>query len=182
MVPPAWNTAVPPAQLPQSPPIASAPPAAMPVPDAMASLLAYADRIRGLGAPELEQEIARLNDAVTPTGQLRSAIALAQTRQPYDLARAQDLLQKVQASNDAQAQKLQPLVRLLSARYAEQRRVEDLLERQSQQLRDTQKRLEQTTDKLEALKEIERSLTSRPAGNQSVTSPARNRASRPSAP
>lgn len=187
--------------VPLAPPDTVAAPAAMPavaavptpttvvpvlIPEPAAPVLAYADRIRNLAGPELAQEIARLNDTAAPADQLRLAIALVQTRQLYDLARAQDLLQKVLANNEAEVQKLHPLARLLAARYAEQRRAEDLLDRQGQQLRDTQRRLEQTNEKLEALKEIERSLTSRPAGAAapapSAAAQPRNRASRPAAP
>ena len=55
-------------------------------------------------------------------------------------------------------QELQPLARLLQQRYTEQRRVEDLNERQSQLLRDTQRRLDAAQERMEALKAIERSL------------------------
>ena len=94
---------------------------------------------------------------------MRLALALSQTRQLYDLVRAQELLQKVLASTSEPALQLQTLARLLAARFVEQRRVEDLLDRQNQQLRELQRRLEQTQEKLDALKEIERSLNKRPA-------------------
>ena len=78
----------------------------------------------------------------------------------------------------AEAQALHPLARLLATRYTEQRRLEDLLDKQTQQLRDVQRRLDQTNDRLEALKAIERSLTSRPA----ASSPAAAGQARPSRP
>jgi hypothetical protein len=182
-----------PAQAPASPepPLAStAAPAAIPVyipvpappaADPVTPVLAYADRVRGLGTTELAQEIARWGDNLQPADQLRLALALAQTRQLYDLVRAQDLLQKLLASNDAESQRLHPLARLLAARFAEQRRVEDQLDRQGQQLRDAQRRLEQSTDKLEALREIERSLTGRPAGTTAPPS-SRGRGARAGTP
>lgn len=146
----------------------AAPPApiqiAAPLPeDPVLAVLLFADRIRPLQGAELIQEISRMNDTPVPASQLRQAIALAQTRQLYDLVRAQDLLQKVLINVTPEARPLHPLARLLATRYAEQRRVEDLLDRQGQQTKDAQRRLDQTNDKLEALKEIERSLTSRPA-------------------
>lgn len=131
--------------------------------DPVPAVLLFADRIRPLQGTELIQEISRLNDTSAPSSQLRQAIALAQTRQLHDLVRAQELLQKVLNNLMPEALVLHPLVRLLATRYAEQRRVEDLFDRQGQQIKDTQRRLDQTNDKLEALKEIERSLTSRPA-------------------
>ena len=42
--------------------------------------------------------------------------------------------------------------------YAEQKRVEDQLERQNQQLRDSQRRIDQLNDRIEALRAIERSF------------------------
>jgi hypothetical protein len=130
--------------------------------DAVTPLLAYADRLRGLPGPELAQEIARLGNAASAGDQLRLALTLSQTRQPHDLVRAQEQLQRALANNSEEARPLHALARLLAARFAEQRRTEDQLDRQNQQLRDLQRRLDQTQDKLDALKEIERSLSSRP--------------------
>lgn len=128
----------------------------------VALLLEHADRLRSLQGAELVQEIARLNVSGAPADQLRLAMALSQTRQLYDLVRAQELLQRVLANQTEEARELHVLARLLAARYAEQRRVEDQLDRQNQQVRELQRRLGETQDKLDALKEIERSLTSRP--------------------
>lgn len=146
-------------------------PAASPAPsnaapseaDAVTPLLAYADRLRSLPGPELAQEITRLGNAVSAGDQLRLALTLSQTRQLPDLVRAQDLLQRALANNSEEARPLHALARLLATRFAEQRRAEDQLDRQNQQLRELQRRLEQTQDKLDALKEIERSLSNRPA-------------------
>jgi len=147
-------------KLPPATPIAAKP--AMPVKVSVALLLEHADRVRGLQGAELAQEIARLNEAGAPADQVRLAMALSQTRQLHDLVRAQDLLQRVLANQTEEARELHVLARLLAARYAEQRRVEDQLDRQNQQVRELQRRLGETQDKLDALKEIERSLTSRP--------------------
>lgn len=131
--------------------------------DAVTPLLAYADRLRSLPGPELAQEITRLGNAASAGDQLRLALTLSQTRQLPDLVRAQELLQRALANNSEEARPLHALARLLAARFAEQRRAEEQLDRQNQQLRDLQRRLEQTQDKLDALKEIERSLSNRPA-------------------
>ncbi len=145
--------------------------------EVLTPLLAYADRARTLQGAELAQEITRLADPSLPADQLRLALALSQTRQLYDLVRAQELLQRVLANAGAEARPLHPVARLLAARFSEQRRVEDLLDRQNQQLRDLQRRLEQTQEKLDALKEIERSLNSRPPA-----APGASPASRPRPP
>lgn len=155
------------------------PPATPPAPanvapseaDAVTPLLAYADRLRGLPGPELAQEITRLGNAVSAGDQLRLALSLSQTRQLPDLVRAQELLQRALANNSEEARPLHALARLLAARFAEQRRAEDQLDRQNQQLRELQRRLEQTQDKLDALKEIERSLSNRPAAAPASSAP-----------
>ncbi|MES2512031.1 MAG: hypothetical protein V4625_19060 [Pseudomonadota bacterium] len=152
-----------------------------PPPDATVTVLAYADKIRTLQGADLQQEIARLGDAPTPEDQLRLAVALIQTRQLYDLVRAQDLLQRVLANAGSDARPLHPLARLLAARFTEQRRAEDQLDRQGQQLRDALRRLDQTNDKLEALKEIERSLTPRAATPAPAAAASRSR-NRPATP
>ena len=169
------RTAPVPVVMPTEPRLPPAPmPALEPPQDALVLMLAYADQARIMQGGELAQEVARLNDATTPDDQLRLAIALIQTRQPYDQLRAQEILQRLLSNASNGARNLHALARLLVARFTELKRVEEQLERQSLQMRDLQRRLDQTNDKLEALKEIERSLTSRP-GASPTTSPSRSR-------
>ncbi|SDC66393.1 hypothetical protein SAMN05444679_104249 [Variovorax sp. CF079] len=126
----------------------------------VAALLAYADRVRPLGGNELAAELARLGEpGDAPLTQMQVALVLAQTRVPADLVRAIGLMQRVAANPSADAQPLQPLARALAARYQEQRRVEDDRERQAQQLRDSQRRIDQLNDRIEALRAIERSFS-----------------------
>ena len=123
------------------------------------AVLAYADKVRPLGAPELAAELNRLGDLVeTPAVQMQMAIVLAQTRVPADLGRASGLLQRVISNPSADALPLQPLARTLAARYAEQRKVEEERDKQAQQLRDSQRRIDQLNDRIEALRAIERSF------------------------
>jgi len=123
-------------------------------------MLAYADQVRALNPAELSAEAARLGDpGDVPAQQMRVALVLAQTRVPADLARALGLVQRVAANGTPEAQPLQPLARLLAARYMEQRRVEDDRDKQVQTLRDSQRRIDQLNDRLEALRAIERSFT-----------------------
>lgn len=136
-------------------------------------VLTYAERVRLLQGPELVQEINRQTDNATPAGQIQLALAMSQLRQLPELLKAQELLVRVLA-NPAAAP-LHPLARLLASRFAEQRRLEEQIERQNQQVRDTQRRLDQTNERLEALKAIERSLVSRPPGASSAPAPGRNR-------
>lgn len=143
-------------------------------------MLAYAERVRVMPPAELTQEAARLGDAASAETQVQLSLVLSQLRQLPDLIRAQELLARVLGNADAQP--LHPLARLLASRYAEQRRLEEQLDKQNQQLRDVQRRLDQTNERLEALKAIERSLTSRqPTAPASSPTPPVNR-TRPAAP
>lgn len=186
---PAMATAAAPAQAvaakpaPQPVNAPTAPPSAKPVfadeaTAAVVALLAYADRVRGMAPPELALELTRLGDTRSPDEQLQLALALAQLRQTPELIRAQDLLTRLLANASPEALILHPLARLLANRFGEQRRFEDLLDKQIQQTRDSQRRLEQTTERLEALKAIERSLGGASGPNPRaplVTAPGRPR-------
>jgi len=148
-----------PANIPPSAPAAAT--ASSSASEAVVRILAYADRVRAMSAAELGQEVTRLGKALDSADQLQLALVLAQLRQTPELIRAQELLTRLIANTGADALPLHPLARLLAARYGEQRRLEDQLEKQNQQTRDVQRRLDQTNERLEALKAIERSLTSR---------------------
>ncbi|RTD96057.1 hypothetical protein EJO68_06855 [Variovorax atrisoli] len=137
----------------------------------VSSMLSYADKVRPLNGADLSAEIARIGDpGDSPTVQMQLALLLSQTRVPADLARALGLLQRVIANPAPEAQPLQPLARALAARYVEQRRVEDDRDRQVQQLRDSQRRIDQLNDRIEALRAIERSFA-RPNMNPAPTAP-----------
>ena len=145
--------------------------ATRPAPAPVEAMLTYGDRIRGLPPAELAQEIQRLGDSPnTTTRALQLAMALTQQRNPANAARVQALLQRVLAQQDAESQALHPLARLL----AEQR---DQAERQGQQLREAQRRIEQLNERLEAVRAIERSLPAQPATREQGAAPARRAAS-----
>lgn len=133
--------------------------------DPWAPLLARTERILRMPPPELGREIARLGETEDAAAEnpLLLAVALAQTRQPVDTARALGLVQRVLANRAAAAQPLHPLARLLEVRLLQQRRLEDQLDKQAQQLRELQRRNEQLNERLEAVRAIERSLTVRPS-------------------
>ena len=149
----------------------------------VAAALAYADKVRGFNPNDLGNEINRLGEpGEVPLAQMQLALALAQTRQSADLARAQGLMQRVAAGTSPEAQQLAPLARTLGTRYGEQRRVEEEREKQAQQLRDSQRRIDQLSDRLEALRAIERSF-SRPSNHPptvpAAPAPAPNGAAKP---
>lgn len=174
--------------LPPAPPVqdkepedAAEPPAepaqAAPRPSLIKHLLTYSDRVATLSAGALTAEIARLSaqQEETPQQQLELALALGQTRLPADTARALGLTQRALAQK-GNAPTVQSFARLLETRYLQQRRLEDLLDRQNQQVRDAQRKNDQLTERLEAVRAIERSLTARPGG------PANGKSLAPSAP
>jgi hypothetical protein len=141
----------------------AAAPAAAPAPsngaNPLETVIGYAERVRSLAPADLAQEVQRLGD--TPYSPLRAtqlALALGQSRTPANTVRAQSLLQRVQADPTSEAVGLQPFARLLAAQFAEQRRADEQSERQAQQLRDAQRRIDQLNDRLEAVRAIERSL------------------------
>ena len=145
-------------------------PAAPPASEAVQKALAYSDRIRTLSGAELSQQAARLGAVQSPAEQMQLALVLSYSRQTAEVIRSQDLLTRLLANMSAEAQALHPLARLLAARLGEQRRYDDLLDRQSQLARDLQRRLDQTLERLEAVKAIERSMTRRPAAPASAPS------------
>lgn len=161
---PAPAPAAPPPILPvEAEPRAPATQLVPPSPGPIGAMLAYADRVRGLSSNDLQAEINRLGEpGDTPALQMQLGLALSQTRSSPDLARALGLMQRAASNNTADGLALQPLARLLASRYLEQRRVEDDRDRQVQQLRDAQRRIDQLNDRIEALRAIERSF-SRPA-------------------
>ena len=150
------------ASSPEPPP---APPVVQPAPDAAARILVYAERVRTMPTIELNQELARMtvpSEANAPASQVQLSLVLSQLRQLPELIKAQELLARVLANASLDAQPLHPLARLLAFRYGEQRRLEDQLEKERQQTREVQRKLDLTNERLEALKAIERSLTTRP--------------------
>ena len=160
---PASPEPAPQAEPPAAPPSAAPASAAAAEPPAVA-LLAYADQVRTLAGPAATQELARLSGlAPTAANLLQMAMVLLQTRGPGDVGRAAQLLQRVQSEDSREARALHPLARLLAAHLAEQRKVEEQSERNAQQLRDSQRRVDQLQDRLDALRAIERARPNRPA-------------------
>ena len=183
----------------QTAPVAAAPasapavvvvPAPPPPPDpadvAARRFLSYHEQLRLMSATDLANEITRLNGVLSVTATaapadavLELSLALAQQRNPGDLARAVALLEPIGKSSAPELAPWQPIARLLLGRVAEQRRLEDQLAREVAQRRDQQRTLQQLNEKLEALKAIERSMTTRPPGGGSA--PAAPGASAPPA-
>ncbi|MEO6856555.1 MAG: hypothetical protein ABI410_11920 [Rhodoferax sp.] len=148
-------------------PEASTPPlTAVPVPDPVAqaghALLRWQDQLRQTPPDALPAVAARIAaEPVTPASAVHLALVWLHTRGPGDAARALAQLDAVQTSADPAAQPWADWARLLSARATELKRLDEQINRQTQQLRDSQRRIDQLTEQLEALKAIERSLAPR---------------------
>jgi len=164
----ACATPPPPAPAPQpAPPVACAPvivtPPAPPPPSDIEGLLAYRQSLRQLSAAELVKELVNLNlKPATPRLALQKAMVLALTHGGGDLGRAQAYLIGILHSSDPGAEQLKPLARLLAADDAELQRLAEQLEKSNQQLKDSQRRIDQLNGMLEGLKAIERTLPVRP--------------------
>ncbi|MDY0748445.1 hypothetical protein SNE35_28355 [Paucibacter sp. R3-3] len=138
-------------------PVPQPTPEVLPADAAARELLAYHARLRALPPAELAAEL-RPRDESTPGAATRLALALMTSHATGELVRAQALLDQVLRDPTPEAAAWKPLARLLADSLAEQRRLDDQAERQGQQLRDLQRRLDAANEKLEALKAIERSL------------------------
>lgn len=132
--------------------------------DGQAAALFHRQSVLRLPPAEITRERNRLAAvAVEPAAQLRLAMLLAQPRSPNaDLARALALTELVLKSADPAAVSLHPLAWLLAEQLAERLRLEGLGERQSAQLKESQRRVGELQEKLERLANIERSLPGRP--------------------
>ncbi|QCB48231.1 hypothetical protein [Hydrogenophaga sp. PAMC20947] len=143
--------------------------------DALADLLRYAERLRAMGAVERKQELITQGTQVPKSGQgtspavapspkilMQFALALLQTREPVETARALGLLQRVASSTEADASAYTALAHVLIDNLTTIRRLEDNLERTTQQLRESQRRIDALNERLDAMRAIERSMNAPP--------------------
>jgi hypothetical protein len=143
--------------------------APVPMPDDVAPLLAYHQSLRKMTQGELLKELSGLlQQQRTPKLTLQTGMILMLTRGSGDLARAQSLFDGVAGTTDPEAQGLRPFALLLSSHCAEARRLGDNADRLSAQLKENQRKSEQLSDTLEALKAIERGLPVRPSTGTSA--------------
>ena len=149
----------------QTPVLVQTPPRVVVVADPqLTELLAYQNALRLMTPSELAKAQLDLAKADTaPQNVIRRAMLQAAVRGPGDLARAQALLEPLATATGKDAQLLAPLAQLLVGQYAELRRQEDSIDKLNTQLREAQRRNDLLNEKLEALKNIERSLSVRPA-------------------
>ena len=103
----------------------------------------------------------------TPNNQVRIAMVLGHPRGQQDFTRALALLEGVLKSADPAAAGLHPLARLLADNYMERQKLETQLEKQGQQLKDSQRKAVELQEKIDSLAEIERTLPQRPRATRS---------------
>jgi len=131
--------------------------------DPVAALIAYHGMLDQLATPELRAAQRALADpGEDPLAQTRSAILLGHPRAPSDSTRARNLLEAVNASDHAEAIKLQALVRLLLSELRARMQLTRDFERIDAQRRASETARRDLQQKLDALTEIERSLPARP--------------------
>jgi hypothetical protein len=126
------------------------------------SLNEYRERTAQLAPAALAEEIQHLSAGPgTPSNTLRLAVALSLTGASVDCARALALLQPIVGGTVVVEEPWRTLGALVAANVADLRRLQERNERQAQQLRESQRRLDDASQKLDALRAIERSLDSR---------------------
>jgi hypothetical protein len=140
--------------------------------DVVDELLAYQHASRKMTSIEVVKAIVNLNfQRRTARTVLQKAMLFAALRGNGDLLQAQNLLTQLLKSPEPDAEPLKPLAYLLSVYYGESRRLEESVDRLNQQVHDEQRRVDELNDKLEALKNIERTLPARPGAAASVPVP-----------
>ena len=98
----------------------------------------------------------------TPYTQVRLAMLLGHPRIQQDLGKGLALLDSVLKSSDPAAVPFHPLARQVADNYQERLKLESQLDRQGQQLKESQRKASELQDKLDSLADIERTLTPRP--------------------
>lgn len=137
-------------------------PISSPMPSPM-SPLSYYQLLSRMTPAELGRErmvLAALPRS--PNTQVRLAMLFGYPRAQQDMPRAMTQLDSVLKSNDPAAVALHPLARLLADNYAERQKMDAHLERQGQQLKESQRKAVELQEKIDDLADIERILPQRP--------------------
>src|SRR5574343_977269 len=128
------------------------------------SALTYYQGLSRLSGAELGRErMVLVAVPQTPYTQVRLAMLLGHPRVQQDLGKGLSLLDSVLKSSDPAAIAFHPLARAVADNYLERTKLDGQLEKQGQQLKDSQRRATELQEKLDSLADIERTLTPRPA-------------------
>lgn len=127
------------------------------------SALIYYQGLSRLSGAELGRErMVLVAVPQTPYTQVRLAMLLGHPRIQQDLGKGLALLDSVLKSSDPAAVPFHPLARQVADNYQERLKLEGQLDRQGQQLKESQRKASELQDKLDSLADIERTLTPRP--------------------
>lgn len=152
-----------PAPTPAPTPSTAAPPTmeivTIAVPSEIDKFFSYYQSLRERPPRELRAQLARLDaQSWTVWTALKKTAILSLLPGSDEVARTQALLDSLLYSSDPQVVELKPLLQLLSANFAERKRLIDQVESLHQHIREGQRRITQLNQMLEGLKAIERSL------------------------
>jgi hypothetical protein len=134
-------------------------------------VLAYYQMLSRMTPAELGRERMVLNALPKNANtQLRMAVLLGYPRSQQELGKSLNLLDNLLKSNDPDAISLHPLTRMLADNYVERQKLEGQVERQAQQLKESQRKVielqesqrkvVELQEKLDGLADIERTLPS----------------------
>lgn len=134
----------------------------------LASYLAYFSdesphSIYRLSGSEIHKEIARLGQKKDPTSQLQLALLLARTHSPADSQKALNLLTSIITQDETLQTPQATLARLFYPLVEEQHKTNTQLAQQNRTLKENGQEINALRDKLNALRAIEDSLSTRPA-------------------
>ena len=150
-----------------TPPAVKAPVVAMPAVSSeegsTVAVLTYFQTLQRMTPAQINRErlvLAALPP--TPSSQLKIAMILGSSRGQQDFTKALSLLETVLKSGEADAVSLHPLARLLAENFGERQKLEAQLEKQAQQLKESQRKAAELQEKIDELADIERTLPQRP--------------------
>jgi uncharacterized coiled-coil protein SlyX len=145
-------------------PVVAAPPP--PPTDEIGPLLNYHQALRRMSQGELIKELSGLvQQKRSPRVAVQMGMVLMLTRGNGDLARAQTLLDNVANSTENNSAPYKSLALMLSSNCAETRRLAEHVDKLTAQQKESQRRIDQLNEMLEGLKNIERTLPTRPAAS-----------------
>jgi hypothetical protein len=135
--------------------------------NSLEAALVYYQSLSRMTPAELVRERTTLGTAQQiPFTQVRIALLLGHPRAPQDLGKGLALLEGVFKSAEPAAQTFHPLARQLADNYLERMKLESQIEKQGQQLKESQRKTAELQEKLDSLANIEKTLTPRPRASR----------------
>jgi hypothetical protein len=127
------------------------------------AVLSYYQALQRMTPAQINRERSALAALpATANNQVRMAMILGHSRGQQDFTKALSLLETVLKSGEADAVSLHPLARLLAENFGERQKLETQVEKQGQQLKESQRKVAELQEKIDELADIERTLPQRP--------------------